>query len=155
MKLSTIKKKMRDKINSQNLSLTDLAKESGLKRSSISNILLDRVKKPNYSMIRAIASVFECTPEELIGVGEEEYNAINARDPEIDPLKQITWNAELYLNSVTAFYQFCSNEAKSPENLAKAQELINEIYNFHLQKQESNNKIDQDFVKWIANRSLL
>ena len=155
MKLSNIKEKMRDKLNSQNLSITNLAKEAGLKRSAVSNILLDRVKKPNYAMIKAIAKVFECSHKDLVGVDEEEYNALNVRGVEVDPLRQTNWNSELYLNTVIAFNKFCLHNTKSPTNLAKAQELINEIYNFHLQKQNNNNIIDQDFVKWIAKRSFL
>ena len=147
-----IKDEIRDRLENKRLSISTLEKEAGLKKSAVSNILLDRSKKPSYETIKAIAKVFECSPEELIGIPEEEYNNLNTRLPEASVNKQIQWKPELYSNSVMAFNDFCEQNNQFPKNYSSAISLIYEIYNFHLQKK--TNVIDSDFVEWIAKRLL-
>ncbi len=151
MKLN-IKDEIRDRLEDKRLSISTLEKEAGLKKSAVSNILLDRSKKPSYETIKAIAKVFDCSPEELVGIDEKNYNILNTRNAETSSNKQLAWNPDLYNNTVIAFNKFCEKNSRLPKNLSAAVTIIDEIYNFHLKKKTNN--IDDDFVEWIARRSL-
>ena len=131
MKLN-IKDEIRDRLENKRLSISTLEKEAGLKKSAVSNILLDRSKKPSYETIKAIAKVFECSPEELIGIEEKEYNALSTRYSDADSDRQIPWDPNLYANTVESFNRFCERNNKFPRKLSTASVLLDEIYNFHL-----------------------
>ena len=82
-----INKRIREEMARQNLTMTDLAKLSGLNRSSISRYVSDTIE-PKQNAIGAIAKALKVSPAWLMGFDDSKTDRVN-RFIDIQTLNEI------------------------------------------------------------------
>lgn len=82
-----INKRIREEMARQNLTMTDLAKLSGLNRSSISRYVSDTIE-PKQNAIGAIAKALKVSPAWLMGFDDSKNDRVN-RFIDIQTLSEI------------------------------------------------------------------
>lgn len=95
-------RRIREEIARQNITMTDLAKMSGLNRSTISRYCSDKVE-PKPEAITAIAKALKVSPGWLMGLNESKENVPQT----VKPVKLSLTEIELI-----ADFRACSSEDK-------------------------------------------
>lgn len=133
-----IKKKMEE------LHLTAYAveKRTGIKKSTIYNILLGRVKSPSIDTIYAIAQALDCSVSDLIG-----EDAIHPLFTEDSTGYILNWG--LYVDTL-AKVGILLGKTNIKTNKHRIYELIEEVYQYSLRTKKQS--MDTDFAEWAVHK---
>jgi transcriptional regulator with XRE-family HTH domain len=139
-----IKKRM------QEMRLTPYAveKQTGIKKSTIHNILLGRVKSPTIGTLLSIAGALKCRVSDL--VDEDNIHSLIAHD---GPGQALNW--ELYIDTLLKVgchlekHKVAINENNIMDK-RKVYELVEEVYRYSLRT--SKQLADQAFTEWAADK---
>lgn len=123
-------------------------KQTGIKKSTIHNILLGRVKSPTINTLLAIANALKCRVSDLID--EDDIHSLMVRD---GMGQNLNW--ELYIDTLLKVgshlekHKIAINENKIMDK-RKVYELVEEVYRYSLRT--SKQLADQAFTEWAADK---
>jgi len=129
----------------KNISMGTLSKESGVKDQTIRNILAGRSRKPNAEVLHAIASILNCTIEELL-IDQELFQESDSSQSKAEIRNRPYQNPKLFLEVVNFVNSKVTQNKKTP-TIHQVLASIEEIYLHSLQK--DSKKIDQEFADWF------
>lgn len=129
----------------KNISMTTLGKESGVKDQTIRNILAGRSRKPNAEILHAIASILDCTIEELL-INQELFQESNPSESKEEIRNRPYHNTDL-LVAVVNLVNSKVAQNKSPPTIHQVLASIEEIYLHSLQT--NSGEVDHDFANWF------
>jgi len=144
-----IKDNLKNIISDNNMSVRELETKSGLKPSSVQNILNGRSKKPSSHTLDAICQFFNCTIEDLIGAESPELvEYYRSKKEKIEaPLE-----GTLLLDTVSTIIETIYKE-RINTSLEKTIPIIKEVYKYS--KGKNSKKADKDFAQWVLLKKLL
>jgi transcriptional regulator with XRE-family HTH domain len=131
------------------LNANSLEKAAGVKRSAVRNIIQGYSKKPSADLLQQIASVLDCTVNDLLGESLENY-AASTPIPRPKTRVHTDWNETLYLEAVKTICKLLP-EAKFKPSLEQVNGLVLEAYQYAISNKL--NDIDQNFSKWLIGKS--
>jgi transcriptional regulator with XRE-family HTH domain len=132
---------IKKKILERGLSATDIEKLSGLKESSVRNILSGRSKNPRANTVVAIANAVGCTVNELI-CGEEQAYKNSEKMVDDTP-----WNLHLFVDSVRVVNDSLEKRSITP-SFNTVLFVIKEVYSYST---KSNvDEADYTFAAWLV-----
>jgi transcriptional regulator with XRE-family HTH domain len=140
---AVLSKRIREKISLQLLPVSVLEREAGLKTNAIRNILLGNSKNPSAETVKAIASILNCSIDELLDTTIKPSE--NNRKHELLEIEYLT----LYKDSVAEAVSLFEKHNK----FAKYKDicfLSIEIYLFASKDKEK--KVDKKFSEWLFSR---
>lgn len=144
---SHLQQQIQTRMEAKKLSIYALEKQAGLKKNTAWQILHGVSKNPRTDSLKAIADVFECSVDDLIGPSENDSETAIAKT--IIPLKGIhAWNEKLYVN-ITKLVSKSIATRKLDLKVEHVMALVYEAYKYSIAK--SSSKADQDFVNWLLN----
>ena len=135
------------KLSEHNMSPHVLGKKAGLAMSAIHKIIHGNVKNPTLETLLAIARVFGCSLDELIG---NKSMAI-PRTTEIMISTDVPWNNELMKPILRTSLDFIEQNSLSL-SLQKTIHFILETYHYCLINK--NSEFDNDFFEWHIQKKL-
>lgn len=143
---NTLKQNIERQLNSTGLSIKELERQSGLKPSTIQNILNGRSKNPTIETLLSISKRLNCTVDELLNNTSTEKLSLTISHGKN---KTTEWIPDLYKSCIDAFEKATSNK-----NLTICKETaiscINEIYSFSINNE--NHNINHRFIEWLLER---
>src|SRR5437588_625784 len=89
---SYLQQQLQTRMQNMRLSICGLEKKAGLKKNIVRNVLLGKSRNPRTESLQAIADVFKCTIEDLVG-HTAKIPVIKVIAP---PSVGYNWNANLY-----------------------------------------------------------
>lgn len=129
----------------KNISMSTLGKESGVKDQTIRNILAGRSRKPNAEILHAIASILDCTIEELL-IDQELFQESDPSQSKEEIRNRPYQNPNLLVEVVNLVNSKVAQNKKTP-TIHQVLTSIEEIYLHSLQKNPE--KADHDFANWF------
>jgi transcriptional regulator with XRE-family HTH domain len=129
----------------KNISMSTLGKESGIKDQTIRNILAGRSRKPNAEVLYAIASILNCTVEELL-MDQELFQESDPSQSKEEIRNKPYNNTDLMVEVVNLVNSKVAQSKKTP-TIHQVLASIEEIYLHSLQK--NSGKADHDFANWF------
>ena len=129
----------------RNISMSTLGKESGIKDQTIRNILAGRSRKPNAEVLHAIASILNCTIEELL-IDQELFQESDPSQSKEEIRNRPYQNPDLLIEVVNLVNNKVSESKKIP-TIHQVLASIEEIYLHSFQKKKK--KADHDFANWF------
>ncbi|OJW51121.1 MAG: hypothetical protein BGO67_12390 [Alphaproteobacteria bacterium 41-28] len=140
--------KIKSHISKANLSVRDLERLAGLKRSAVSNILEGKIKKPSLDTLRAIAKALNCSLTEFLEL-EELETSVRLHFPLSPPQEQINFPVHLPLLYETMdILSHCFKNNNYDPNLDLFLQCVKRVYIYALGNGE--NKIDPKFAEWVV-----
>jgi transcriptional regulator with XRE-family HTH domain len=137
-------------MEAKNLTVYSLEKKAGLNRSAVRNILQGFSKKPSADVLMSIAEALDCTVNDLIDSRSDSSIVSNKIKTVIKTRNSHPWNDKLYIEAIKIVSK-CIND-KDTIKSEQVISLINETYKYSLDK--GADSIDQDFTKWLVNKSV-
>jgi transcriptional regulator with XRE-family HTH domain len=138
-----LKKNILRLIDEQGLTVTDLERQAGLKKSVVRNIIQDKSKNPTYSTLQAIAKELGCNVESLVG-GTDNTKFKKSQ------LKKT--NMGFMIEALEELNVFVTGHNIIPTS----NKLVSCLQETHDYAVDNNlDKIDVRFLKWTAKRKLL
>lgn len=144
-----LQKNIKHYLSENNISVSELERDSGLKQSTIQNILHGRSKNPSIETIQLLARKLNCSIEELIGDDGYHYNKEQKTQKFPQDQENCPWNAKLFIESVSIIDKLL--QAKNillPKSRILA--LVEELYRYSI---GFSNKVDERFAIWIVEKS--
>src|SRR5580704_11655886 len=92
---SYLQEQIQTRMDAKKLSIYALEKKAGLKRSAARNILQGFSKKPSAEALKAIASVLDCTVDDLVGPVNESYSTSSIVKVTVPSKGSHKWNEKL------------------------------------------------------------
>lgn len=117
-------------------------KKTGIKKSTIHNILLRRVKSPTIDTVYAIAKALKCSVSDL--VGEQEVGTLFIADKTGYILD---WR--LYIDTLVKVGMLLGKSGVETDK-NKIYEVIEEVYQYSLRA--SKQSMDKDFAEWAVHK---
>lgn len=139
----TLSTKLLEALKANDLSIRELERQAGLKKSVVHNIIAGKSKTPTIKTLMAICNVLGCTVEELAGVNSKSASVEENLLP-FDPILMIEC-----VRTVGEIFETLHIQA----DVNKAIELIQEVFNYCGRKQDRI--IDRDFAQWIIKKTFL
>lgn len=145
---SSLQRKIRDYLETNNVSVAALERNAGLKTNVARNILRGISRKPTAVTLRAIADVMGCTVEELLGDRKE------VSQPRMNPSSHRTLPLESPGLLDNALHSILAVIQKNNYQLTVQQTLfiLEEVYAYTIKKESP--MIDKDFVEWFIKRTI-
>lgn len=141
-----LRKNIQEKLNNFQINSSELERKAGLSATSVRKILLGNSQNPTLETLKAIADVFDCSLDELVGrriLEESDSTAENF-------IKKTDLKTELFLNIV---HKSCECACQNNQQL-KLNEFIDFIvlaYKYCLMKK--NGIVDNEFIDWYFNET--
>ncbi len=132
MSISVLKKNIERLLEERNLSLFELERKAGTKRS-IDNIFRNRSVNPSIDLIRKIAVTLNVDYKELLEPRDEELYIRNYK-----------LLADVATHVISALSSLPKNTDISFDAVSL---LIREAYSYAIQS--SNKSVDEQFIKWL------
>ena len=134
---------IKQRLEKNNLSIRGLEKKAGLSQNAVLNILAGRSKNPRTKVLSAIASIFGCSINDLLGEDSESLSSSSEHK------KPYPWNLNLYIQTCQVVDDYINkNNLMIPTE--KIIKIVWEIYTFSLSQNPST--IDPKFCEWFFNR---
>lgn len=135
--------KIKEKMDSQHLTVHALEKEAGLKPQAVRNILWGKSKNPGAAVLKGIAKVLNCSIDELLGDNNPESSSFShsAAYQELD-IKDTKLFREVN-NEAISLYESHKYEPTIKEFIF----LIMEVYTYSLER--NSGKLDRKFADWL------
>lgn len=134
----SVAKKIREKIDEQQLSVQAFERKAGLKIHAVHNILSGKSTRPSIDVLIAVAKTLGCTVNDL--VSEENESPQRKKDVTFGDLKLMS----RILSFLASFFE---NEEKEI-NSADLYSAIQEIYSFC--EKNKGGEFDEAFAVWWA-----
>ena len=138
--MSSLRKKIKELLNEQNISASALEKKASIGPSSLQNILQGRVKNPSIDIIKSIANALGYTVSELLEETSESDRFINL-------FKEKNWNQKLYLNILKNIVDIYENNSLKVTKL-NILETVESIYDYCIQYNKP--LPDKEFIEWTV-----
>lgn len=139
---------IQEKLDAHKMNSSDLERKAGLSASSVRKILLGISQNPTLETLKAIATVFNCTLDDLVGrrvVTEQDTNQNYIK-------KNLTLNPELIIAIIqeTIAHDDKTNNQMDFDSFIK---FISETYQYCLIKKHG--QFDKDFLHWYFTQQFL
>lgn len=151
--MSSLRSRIKKKMQENNISAHALEKRAGLKSSAVHNILYGRSKNPSINLIQSIAETLNCSLSDLVGdelniPSQENTFHVSSATPSAD--KHITWDKNLYIDCLEAVCHLLKshNFALTKQKIF---DYVDEIYLYSLKS--GNGKVDKFFADWIIKKN--
>lgn len=136
-------KRLNDMMKTQGLSIRELERRAGLKKSVVHNIIAGKSKTPTIRTLMAICDVLGCSVESIT----------SGREDKVPVAKQgLPFDGALLVDCVEAARDIFETLNLEPD-ASKAFEAIQEIYLYGLKKPTPG--VDRDFARWFINKTFL
>jgi len=144
--ISQLKKNIQEKLDHFQMNSSELERKAGLSSTSIRKILLGNSQNPTLETLKAIADVFDCSLDELVGRRILEEKTSNTDDF----IKKTDLNTELFLDIV---HKSCDCVYQKNQQLK-----LNDFISFILQAYkycliQKNGIVDNEFIEWYFNET--
>jgi transcriptional regulator with XRE-family HTH domain len=136
--LINIQRKMKER----HLTAYAIEKKTGLKKSTIHNILLRRVRNPSIETVHSISKALECSVSELID--EHTISSLFVEDTGGHIL-----NWRLYIETLIKV-GILLEKINVETDKRKIYELIEEVYQYSLRTKKQS--MDKDFAEWALHK---
>lgn len=142
---TALSKKIKEFLSLEKISITQLEQRAGVKTGIIANILQGRSKNPRLENLQAIANTLGCLVEDLID--KKSGSQVATKKPLINIIR-----GELYRDCLDKILLYLEN---NPVNITNKKFLyiLENVYNYSLQEDESSNEADTKFIKWFIEKS--
>lgn len=137
----SVKEIIKEKMQEQRLSASELERLAGLKVSAVKNILYGHTKEPKASTLQAIAEVLGCTVQDLMGKDTPEVLSTNTKKT---PLQ----NPQLLFETSKILHQLIADENNN-QNLTLEDALEFQKDNYLYSIENNSGKIDKGFSQWL------
>lgn len=132
--------KLKEIMEEKSITANALEKRSGVKVSSVQNIIYGRSKNPGIDTVKAIAKALGCTLYDLLEENEN-TTSLSANNP-----NEKEWNISLFIDALKAAETMMKQKGIKP-SYKTALAFANEIYSY---SQLSNKgTADYDFTRWL------
>jgi transcriptional regulator with XRE-family HTH domain len=146
MSVTALKDVLQKKIKERNINISELERRASLSTGSIRRIVNGLVPNPTIETVVAIANVFNCSIDELLG-----NRTIKALNPsELHIPKEIIWENNLMKSIFLETYNHIQKN-NTTTNLQTVVAFILETYNYCLFKK--NGVFDKDFYEWYIKQT--
>jgi len=145
----TLRTNIKNKIQQNKTSVSELERRAGLKPSTLQNIVLGRSKNPGLETIMSLAKELGCTIDELISPSVDSQ----FKKAKTDLPMKIIWNETLFISIVSYIAEFLTQHSFSLIEINEVLECIKEIYTYSLKAQSET--MDSKFAEWIVERKFL
>ncbi len=145
---SGLQKRIRNYLETMNLSVTAFERKAGLKTNVVRNILRGQSKKPTGETLQAIAKVMECNIQDLLEGTSALHREEIGVSPHESPMVQFPEILTEILQSVLNITQ--KNEYKL--SVYQTLRVVEEIYSYAIKKDPPH--VDMDFVEWFLERTV-
>jgi transcriptional regulator with XRE-family HTH domain len=145
---SGLQKRIKNYLETMNLTVTAFERKSGLKTNVVRNILRGQSKKPTGETLQAIANVMECTIQDLL----EGKSALHREEMGVSPHESPAVQFPEILNEILGCVQIMSKKNKYKLSVHQTLRLVEEIYSYTIKKNPP--KVDTDFVEWFVERTV-
>jgi transcriptional regulator with XRE-family HTH domain len=152
-----LQKNLRDRLTEKGISVHALEKRSGVKPSSIQNILQGKSKKPSADLLLAIAHELGCTVENLLQTDLSSppetalLHKIDASRP-IFSLKKEAWVPHLYVEALKKIQALLENKKLTPSKEVFLS-LVEEVYTYSLKGNPPS--VDERFAEWLISKQFI
>jgi transcriptional regulator with XRE-family HTH domain len=144
-----LQKNIKHYLSEKDMSVSELERNSGLKQSTVQNILHGRSKNPSIETIQLLAKEFDCSIEELIGDQEYSYNKNHRTQKLVHPEENCPWNASLFIEAVSIIDKLLkAKNITLPKSRILA--LVEELYRYSI---GTSDKADERFAHWIVEKA--
>jgi transcriptional regulator with XRE-family HTH domain len=148
---SYLQEQIKERMGAKNLTIYALEKKAGLNRSAVRNILQGFSKKPSADILKSIATVLECTLDDLVGSNEVSSEVLKSTSRTPTNIREThMWKETLFFDAVKTISHLIA-EKSLVLKLDQVTGLINEAYKYSISK--NSDHVDQDFCKWLVNKS--
>lgn len=147
MSYLNLKKNIQIKLDENQMNPSDLERKAGLSASSVRKILLGSSQNPTLETLRAIADVFGCSIDDLVGkrvFSNDSYESIL--------FKNLPWNSQLIKAIITATCDHIEKN-KLHKTFEEVMVFVAKTYNYCLVKKGGT--FDKDFHEWYIQQNLL
>lgn len=141
-----LKESIQSKLSEKRMNMAQLEKQAGLAASSVRKILIGDSANPRIETLTAIAKVFDCTLDELVG-----KRLISHQKNDTLPIaKDIKWNKNLIKQIINATCEYIE-ESQLNKNFDEIMDFIAKSYSYYMMKK--NGEFDKDFHDWYILQS--
>ncbi|MBY0281533.1 MAG: helix-turn-helix transcriptional regulator [Alphaproteobacteria bacterium] len=138
---ASIAVKLKEIMEEKNITANALEKRSGVKVSSVQNIIYGRSKNPGIDTVKAIAKALGCTLYDLLDPADESSQHSHIQNP-----SDQEWDISLFIDALKAIETMMKQKNIKP-SYKTVLTFANEIYSY---SQVSNKKtVDYDFTRWL------
>ena len=142
------KKRIYEYVSQHNSSVRQVEDQAGLARNAIHNILSDKSKNPALETICKIATILECSIDELLNIEIKAHNSSNTEEVK----SYSPYNAALY-NDVTNYVNNQLN--KISHKKLYLNDMLYSIENIYEYSYSNNNKaLDYKFGEWFLQNNI-
>ena len=142
-----LRSQIRSRIEAMGSNVRALERKAGLNIGTVNNILIGTSSNPTAETLKAIADVFDCSVDELLG---RKVKHLGDKDTSLKAFKEYKWSPELYTSIIEELNRQIKNR-----NLAISSDqviaMINEIYLYSLKKDKE--LIDVALVEWLLDKT--
>lgn len=137
--------RIKNRMESVRLTVSDLEKRAGLSLSSVRNILNGRSKNPSYDTIVAIAKELNCSLDELC------YGTLPADEKRDEKEDQHSWSLSTFYECLMFVDEYL-HEINYVPNLKEVINMASDIYVYSYTNGGSS--IDKRFGQWVINKKI-
>ncbi|MBY0461724.1 MAG: helix-turn-helix transcriptional regulator [Alphaproteobacteria bacterium] len=138
--MSSIAVKLKEIMEEKSITANALEKKSGVKVSSVQNIIYGRSKNPGIDTVKAIAKALGCTLYDLLDQNESPIPSTLANREEKE------WNISLFIDALKATETMMKQKNIKP-SYKTALAFANEIYSYS--QMSNKGTADYDFTRWL------
>ena len=143
-----LRSQIRGRIEAMGTNVRALERKAGLNIGTVNNVLIGTSSNPTAETLKAIADVFDCSVDELLG---RKPKSTSDKDTSLKQFKEYKWNQQLYASIIEELNKQIKNR-----NLVISSDqvigMINEIYLYSLKKDKD--LVDEALVEWLLDKTL-
>jgi len=146
---TNLQDKIKLRLDESKLSIRNLERLAGLKRSAVSNILEGKSKSPSLNTLRAIANVLHCSLSDLLEESELEttiqlHSGLDVTQNHLNlPVKLPL------LHETMDIVDICFKKIEYNPNIEQFWHCVKRVYSYTLGS--GDDKIDVKFAEWLVN----
>lgn len=144
-----LRNNIKNRVQKNNTSVSELERRAGLKPSTLQNIVLGRSKNPSLETIVSLAKELNCTIDELISPNLDRPFKLEKTDFSI----KIIWNENLFKLVFNYVADFLTQHSFTSIAIDEVLECVKEVYSYSLKT--SSETMDSKFAEWITERKFL
>lgn len=137
---------IQNKLDEFGMNTSELERRAGLSASSVRRILVGSIDNPTVETLSAIAEVFDCSIDELVG---QRVRAKGSSHDLLQISKLLPWNGKLFVDVTNATCDYLDN-IKMELTLEQNLKAIIEIYKYCIIQKEG--KFDNSFHQWYMQK---
>lgn len=142
-----LKETIQTKLSENRMNTAQLEKQAGLSPSAVRKILIGDSANPRLETLAAIAKVFDCTLDELVG---KRIVSLQKNDT-VTITQNLAWNQNLIKEIINATCEYIE-ESEIDKNFDEILDFIAKSYGYYMLKKDG--VFDKDFHDWYIRQSL-